>query len=94
MYLGIHCTLKRNKKTEDLLNTNASTLVYGASDYYFTNPIIAFQARQFLSKNNKNYIYGIQEIPEEIINNKTHINSFEDFTDYISKSLNESDKQF
>ena len=83
MYLGLSYILKRNAKSR-LENNDGSFIFSGATNYYFTNPMVAFRVKHHLDKVHKDYKYRIQEIPEEILNKKIYIKSYKDFLAYIN----------
>lgn len=76
MNLGICYSLKDNAKNIDF---NQPTIVYGAMDYYFTNPVIAIKAKYYLSGHNKNYKFKFIKLPDSILSSKILINTYEDF---------------
>ena len=85
-YLGLGYTTKNKAFNKQLQETGNAYFVTGATNYYFTNPIVALSVKHYLSKHNNNFKYHIQEIPEEIIKKKTYIKRFDDFLNIINKS--------
>ena len=90
MYLTLSYQLK-NKVVNSQLSILGSAIVFsGAVNYYFTNPIVAFKVKQYLSKRMKNYNYKIIQMPEELTQKKTYIKSYQDFLDYVEEKKTEN----
>ena len=85
MNIGIYYKLKRNAELEN--NDSQEVVMVGASDYYCTNPITALKIAYNLSKENKNYHYGLQQLPQDIANTKTPIANYAEFVDYSSDKI-------
>lgn len=85
MYLGISYIIK-NKEINKQMSSIGSAIVFsGATNYYFTNPIVALKVKQHLGKNNKKYNYKLMQLPEDIVSSKIYIKSYEDFLTHIEK---------
>ncbi len=85
MNIGIYYKLKRNAELEN--NDSQEVVMVGASDYYCTNPFTALKIAYNLSKENKNYRYGLQQLPQDIVNTKTPIANYGEFVDYSSDKI-------
>ena len=85
MNIGIYYMLKKNAKIER--DESQEVVMVGASDYYCTNPFTASKIAYDLSKENKNYRYGLQNLPQDIANNKTHIDNYEGYIDYCNDKI-------
>ena len=80
MNIGIYYKLKRNAELKN--NNSQEVVMVGASDYYCTNPFTALKIAYNLCKENKNYRYGLQELPQDSANYKTPIANYAEFVDY------------
>ena len=85
MNIGIYYTLKKNAEIKS--NESHEVVVTGASDYYCTNPFTAMKIAYKLCKENKNYRYGLQELPQDIANTMEHIGNYDDFVDYSNDKI-------
>ena len=85
MNIGIYYKLKRNAELEN--NASQEVVMVGASDYYCTNPFTALKIAYKLCKENKNYRYGLQELPQDIANTMEHIGNYADFVDYSNNKI-------
>lgn len=87
MNIGIYYILKKNSSLATQQSENNEVVFSGASDYYCTNPFTALKIAYNLCKENKDYRYGLQNLPQDIANSKTHIDSYEAYIDYCNDKI-------
>ena len=56
----------------------------GQTPYYFTNPIVAYRVKQYLSKKVTNFKYELEPISKKDIVNNTLIKTYDDFLNFCN----------
>jgi hypothetical protein len=85
-YFNLYYTTRKKEMIRQQEDNGQAYHITGATDYYFSNPIVAVLVKRFLNNSDNVFKYNIQQIPQAVINNKVHIETFDDFISYIKNN--------
>ena len=93
MYIAIKYELRRSAYNKQLQSLGSAVLMYGKTHYYFTNPLVALRAANYLNNKNPQFKYSICKVPESFTKNKMKFSSYREFNDYANpQNTNENEK--
>ena len=84
MNIGIYYETKLKSVNSQLQSIGSALMIRGTANYYFTNPIVAMRAKQYLNKKMPNFKYELINLQKTDVSSKTLFKTYDDFLEFCN----------
>lgn len=84
MNIGIYYESRLKSVNSQLKSFGSALMFRGTANYYFTNPIVAIRAKQYLNKKMPNFKYELINLQKADISGKTLIKTYDNFLNFCN----------